>query len=355
MKNNYLSLVFFFFLFALHLSTDAYSETTSSVLPQKIESIQSEINSLKREDKNISSDIEILRRDQVNYKIEKDLLKEAYSSNLSMINILITIGLGLVGVLGYLGMRSIKEIKIDYEAELDKLRELKGSFEDELIGLQNKQKEFESQVALLAERNVEQDSRLKVLELIEKIGDLMSHQNWGWALRWADAGLAIDPKNPILLNQKARCCWNLGQLDAAIEVQIELFSVEGTQSNLLNLLELYALAGKEAEFSGLINANKEKIDNLDREMLIKYFKVVILIAANKKKEAIELLNSLIEKHPDQIDVKQPMLGNWSFSEATNCIKSMRNSEQQDLLQQVIAFFSGALTPNELKALIVARS
>ncbi len=47
----------------------------------------------------IEDQLSEVRRDQLNYKIEKDLLKEAYSSNLQIVNAVIAIALGVFAVL----------------------------------------------------------------------------------------------------------------------------------------------------------------------------------------------------------------------------------------------------------------
>ena len=48
-----------------------------------------------------------IRRDELNYQIEKDLLKETYSSNLQTLNLVLTIVLGLFSIIGFLGIRDI--------------------------------------------------------------------------------------------------------------------------------------------------------------------------------------------------------------------------------------------------------
>ena len=156
------------------------------------ENIQSDIRQLKQDVKIASSDIEILRRDQVNYRIEKDMLKEVYSSNLQAINMATTIALGVIGLLGYLGIRSIKEVKLDYTSELNELKKLKADFEMELQSLVGKQKEFENKISELAVTNEKQDRRLKVLELTEKVAELMKGKQWQWALQYIPLGLEID-------------------------------------------------------------------------------------------------------------------------------------------------------------------
>ena len=48
-----------------------------------------------------------VRRDQLNYKIERDLLKNAYTSSFQTINLVLTMILGAFAVLGYLGLRGL--------------------------------------------------------------------------------------------------------------------------------------------------------------------------------------------------------------------------------------------------------
>ena len=68
--------------------------------------------------------IKTISGDRINYRIEKDLLKEAYSSNLQTINMVITFVLGVFAFLGYLGIRDISTIKKEYLLELSKLLSL---------------------------------------------------------------------------------------------------------------------------------------------------------------------------------------------------------------------------------------
>jgi len=44
-----------------------------------------------------------VRRDQLNYRLEKDLLKEAYSSNLQIINGVLVFFLGVISLIGFFG------------------------------------------------------------------------------------------------------------------------------------------------------------------------------------------------------------------------------------------------------------
>ena len=73
----------------------------------------------------IEESISEIRRDQLNYRIERDLLKEAFSSNYQTINIVIAIILGVFSVIGFLGIRDIGTIRRQYFNELNKLNDLR--------------------------------------------------------------------------------------------------------------------------------------------------------------------------------------------------------------------------------------
>ena len=236
----------------------------------------SEIKQLHVELKNVGHDVEILRRDQINYKIEKDLLKEAYSSNIQTINLVITIVLGVLGVLGYLGIRSVKEIQTDYSVELEKLKTLKTQLESEIESVRSKQKEVEGQVGDLAKTNEEQDRRLKVMELIEKISNLIVTKQWGWAIKYVDIALGLDAENTLLLSQKASCHANQGELMAAIETVKKVLALEPENSSeAINLLEYLALTNQRTEFEEIYSRYKVAVDGEHDGSLTVYLEALL--------------------------------------------------------------------------------
>jgi hypothetical protein len=104
--------------------------------------------SKESENENVSNETRIsalevqlkeIRRDQLNYQIEKDLLKETYSTNLQSINTTLTIVLGLFSIIGFLGINNIQTIKKEYLSELEKLRQTTADFQRRAKDLQQKQ------------------------------------------------------------------------------------------------------------------------------------------------------------------------------------------------------------------------
>ena len=84
-----------FILFFVCLTNNVFADTLT--INRKLEDLEFR---LKR-----------IEGNEQNYKLEKDLLKETYSNNYERINFFITIALGLIGILGFLGIRDISSIK----------------------------------------------------------------------------------------------------------------------------------------------------------------------------------------------------------------------------------------------------
>ena len=276
--------------------------------------------------KNVAHEVEILRRDQVNYTIEKDLLKEAYSSNIQTINMVITIVLGVLGVLGYLGIRSVKEIRTDYSVELEKLKTLKTQLESEIEAVRSKQKEVEGQVGDLARTNEEQDRRLKVMELIEKISNLIGNKQWGWALKYVDIGLGLDEKNTLLLSQKASCHANQGELTAAIETVKKVLELEPENSSqAINLLEFLALTNQREEFEAIYSRYKYVVDKECEGSLTVYLEALLWTMGGELAAAKEILRKFVASNG--VEAKN-YLGSWSFNEARTITSKIPAGEQR---------------------------
>jgi hypothetical protein len=84
---------------------------------------------LKGEIRRLEYDVKAIQRDQMNYKIEKDALKEIYSSNLQTINVVIALVLFAISVLavifGYMGFRNIAKARKQYAREIQRIKRLR--------------------------------------------------------------------------------------------------------------------------------------------------------------------------------------------------------------------------------------
>ena len=183
-----------------------------------------------------------VRRDQLNYKIEKDILEKTYGSNTQTISTIVTILFGVFAILGFFGLKDITTLKKDFVAELDKARDARRRLEAKANELEKKQATIEDEYKKLYEQNEKHTAKLKALELIEKIEDIMTSGNYQWGLENLAVALNFDPLNPRLLGQKAMCLWRIDDLANALLTYKQILQIDPRdESALTNCLELMLL------------------------------------------------------------------------------------------------------------------
>lgn len=334
------------------LSTVVLAESDQN--PNKLsEEYNNDIRQLKQEVKFYAEGLEILRRDQINYRMEKDLLKETYSSNLQTINLLITIILGGFTVVGFLGLRSMSAIKSEYSSELNQLKTLKNQFENELKELVKQQEKFQSQVEEITKSDEDQNKRIKLLEIIEKAISYANMKNWDWALEWVAEGLKLDPNNLVLLDTKRHCLWQIE--DYKESIKISRLIVEMNQSNrigpVLNLLESLALMKESNEFEVVFQKYKAEIEKDENNNLIMtYLHVLQNIVNDDITKAKTILSEFI---PDLSGIEADSYFYffdkiWSIDVAQAFKSKLTTEQQKQYLQTLNNFFTGKLSAKQLK-------
>lgn len=303
------------------------------------ENIKDEISELKRDVKSAVNDVELVKRDQLNYSIEKNLLKEAYSSNIERIQIVISIVLGGLTILGFLGFKSISQLKDNYEKELDDLKKLKQDFENQLHTLKEKQQEFESKVDSV---NETQDRRLKLLELIEKVSGIIKSGQWKWALEHISIGLSVDPQNLVLLSQRAHCLGKMGEFKKAIAAWKQI--LESSQadratiiSSVENILEYLALEDNKEEFNSLVSKYQNELDQHRDGAITVYLRTLMLLVGNDLKAAIPELERFASKFTG---IQKNHLEGWSFDEVWSVAMKWEDGLRRQLLFGCVQFFKG---------------
>lgn len=353
----------------LIFSFTSFAATQQSIQGRS-ENSQSDLLQLKHDIKTVASDIEIIRRDQINFRVEKDILKEAYSSNLQSINIILTILLGAGGliawILGYLGLNSIKAVKADYVKELDELKEIKAKFEMELENSKNKQKEleekfarnqqeFENKIGTLTNTNETQNLRLKVLEIIEKVSGYMQTKQWKWALEHIAVGLDIDCDNILLLSQKSTCHGKLGEFSQAIETYKRIIELEPwpkSEPHILNMLEYLAVSNQQDEFAKMYALYKDAIDQHRSGNLIIYLNILLNLIKGDLEKAIEASKAFANKFQSD-DLKKFLGETWSFEEVLLVASRLPTGKQKELLEKTVQLFNGQISTNALMAYLEA--
>ncbi|MCK0161669.1 tetratricopeptide repeat protein [Muricauda sp. F6463D] len=205
----------------------------------------------------LENKIEQVTTNQLNYKIEKDLLKETYSNNYSRIQTIITLILGLISVLGFLGINSIVKTKKEYEKELKEFAGLKTKFENDYNDLKDYQKSFDKQINEINSLNQEQDKKLKILDVKEKANTNISNGNYLQALEYITIGLELEPKDNDLRHLKALAYFRMQQYEDAININKSILADEPKNNNsLYDLAELLLITERNDEFVELRDITK---------------------------------------------------------------------------------------------------
>lgn len=329
----------------------AFLSATPAVYAQRaaMPSLSVKSEELNREVATLRDAVEMVRRDQLNYRIEKDLLKEAFSSNLQTINLVLTLVLGVFAVLGYLGFKGISNIKTQYDAELAELRRLKGTLEAEIGKVTAEQEAVNENIGRLTKESEEQERRLKVLEIKEKVSQLIEAKKYSLALEFCDAGLAMDPENVNLLNGKGLCHMKFRQFSLADEAltKVLVIAPQNTAATT-NLAELYLLTERLADFDTFAAVNKEALIKQRRGLLYDYFQLLRAVVRKDLTEAISIAKSkllVLREGP------MPRLGTWGFDEARWYVQQMPAGPLRTLAANVIFFLDGTKSTKELEAVL----
>lgn len=290
-----------------------------------------------------------VRRDQLNYKIEKDLLKEVYSSNLQMINIVITIVLGVFAVLGYLGLKSINELRIEFREELADLRLTKTNMERDYEQFSERQRQAVVQVEAVNDR---QEDRLKFLEFQEIAEILIVQGQHAEAIEYVSTGLKLEPNNLRFREQFAYCALELKSLNEAViawEQVLEVLPVHGTA--FANLAELYVLTGKVEKSVEILN-NKGEYLVAYGDIFAWYLKCLFAFAQDDIDKLSELIGSQVSELPDDSWMS---FDEWGYSQVKTAFDLTSEDLKTRLFQNVIKVLSGESTISELKSLLVSET
>ncbi len=302
---------------------------------QDIKAITSDIADLKHK-------IEIMERDQINYQIEKDLLKETYSSNYQTINVVIAIVLGVFSIIGFLGLKSISSINKEYKNELENIRKMRFEFDNQIKESSKEQKQLKDRYTEITKINEEQTAKIKILEIQEKASNYISQRNYQRALSYLTIAYELNKKDTTILRLKAHCFWKTDQLANAISTYEELISADPTDTSAkVNILELYLLSDQIAKYEEKVKEYSivftEGNDLVERKI---YFNV---LAKYIKNETISvIINNYLEKLSN--DEKKKRI-NWDFSD----VKKYLSKKPQDLSNKQFVTFIELLEGEKTKS------
>ena len=301
---------------------------------------------LSKEISSLKKDLAKVERDQLNYKIEKDLIRETYSSNYKSMNMIITLILGVVGILGYIGIRDITSIKKEYRQELNSLREIQAEFRIKAKEFDSEKQKFDSEIKEILQQNELQNRKIKFIELKEKIGSLIQNNKNQEVIDFANAALELQPNDEYVLRFKARALCRTNQLDSSLEIYKKLLKIDPeSKINILDSIEVMYFANQHKEAAKLISKNEKMFYEEVNGGLAKYLKIVELYHKDDSKQLIEELKNIID-FENLESLERKYIG-WSFEEAKFYAAHQPKSENQKILQNAIWYLDGQVNGKTL--------
>ena len=311
----------------LAASSTITAQQGQSVQPHSVSS-DSDLPTLRRE-------VEEIRREQLDYRVEKDLLKETYSSNYQMINMVLTIVLAAFTVLSVAGFRSISTIKGDFNRELSTLKNLKARVEAEVHAIEQKQKSDAGAVEELTVRYDQQEKRLRILEIRDKAEELFDNDQIARAMEYVTVGLELDPRDVSLLKVRGRCLGRTGRITEALASYESALELEPGDVDIIeNVAEILAISAQQERLTQLRKEHRVVLER--RPNLVWYLEFMVLVQDPDPELAKDHVRKFIENAQDPSKLT---IADWDFSEATLALPSLF-SKRNSLASRVVGLLSG---------------
>ncbi|MEK0337161.1 MAG: hypothetical protein QQN41_06995 [Nitrosopumilus sp.] len=302
------------------------------------------VNDFKTEIEKIKDQVTEIRRDQLNYRVEKDLLKEMYSTSVRTINVIITIALVVFGIIGFLGIKDIRNLRSEYADELGKLKKLRDKIETDASKIEDTQEKITTDYVDILKKSEEQSTRIKLLELQDKIEGLIESRTYSRALEYIAIALELDPDNIKVLHQKATCLMKTQNWAASVSLYERINKIDPSdETAIVNLAELNLLIKDFDKYRDFYNKNKVIFDSYSNGWLTKYLMVLEHFQANRNEKMKQLISTYIEEIPTE---KEQML-RWIFDEVRNYLKGVPESGEKFLLLEFIKILEGEISKNEI--------
>lgn len=301
--------------------------------------LKSRVDDLERNLKQIDAN-------QLNYKIEKDLLKEAYSVNYERINLSIAAVLGLFTILGFFGFRGIKEIQKEYADELAELKRVKNEFDVKAKEIDIQKIKYETGLEAIIMENQEQNSKIKFIELKDKAVTLFEAKNYDLALDFANTALDIMPEDIKLLTIKARILSYSNQYQDAIKLHKKSLLLQPDDFGILrNLTECLYLANGIDEAKQILATHPDIFADGDLPKVLNIFKIIEAYYSGQKEALLDIVKSYVTVN--NLNDIQTKPNGWSLEEVKYFAHNQPTSDMKVILQNLILYLEGGLSGQTL--------
>ena len=294
----------------------------------------------------LQNDVTEIRRDQLNYKIEKDLLKETYSSNLQTINILITVVLGVFTLLGFFGVRTIGALRKEYSDELKELAKTREQLVSQMGEITREQEEAKKKYTEVASVNDQQEKRLQVLEIQEKADKLLRAGNFIRALDYLSVGLSTSPDDLILLQMKLNALSGINQYSQAIEVGERILALEPNNIHAIqNICEAYLVSERLKEYETLKAKYEEILRKIGDGASIAFFEALRGVVTADVTVVKNSIAEYVRKASPGLSERIP---GWRYSEVMGYLKDKEQSPAKVLFMEFLLVLQGQKDTKDIK-------
>ena len=294
--------------------------------------------------KQLENKIDQTRQNQLNYKLEKDLLKEAYSRNYERIQLIITLLIGIFSVIGFLGLKNIWKLKNSYETELKELQILKIKIEKDYDSLIKKQEKLNEKIEIINKTNKVQNSKLHILEIKEEIDRLIDNKEYFHALEYINIGLKMEPQSISLLQNKSFVFFKLKRYKESIKVHQEILEFNpGDEYSINEFAELLLIVNDNEEFLKLRESNRSILDKSLNSPLTIYLDAFYNYNTKDLKSLKENINVILN---DLEDDERRKHSDWDFQDIKIAIKKNENTEIRKEFINLINILDGFLSKRQ---------
>jgi tetratricopeptide (TPR) repeat protein len=294
----------------------------------------------------VERNLKFVEANQLNYKIEKDLLKEAYSNNYEKISLFITILLGFIAILGYLGIKDIGSVKDKYYNELAELKRIKATFDIKANEFDVEKKKIDNELKAIIRENQEQNQKFKFIELKEKMSSLHHKENLPLALEFAKAALEIDPTDLDCLFTKGQILTKTNQLEGALVCFKSILDADPKNKiSIINYIECLYFLGQTSEADTLVIENESIFETEGRENI----KILFEIISNYHNKDIDKLKAIAKGFVsfENMNHRFNLLEKWDWGDAIYFAHNQESGEHKLVLEHLIMYCNRKLTGKRL--------
>lgn len=334
-------------LLVILCSCASYSAADSTIYL----SLKDSIRQISKATGALQEELKIIRRDQINHEIEKNLLKETYSTNFTTFNAVVSIMLVIFGFFGFFGLRDINTQKKEYNTEFENKKRL---FEE--LNSKNKQllANFETKISNIDEEltdlktNIEQENvnsrnRLNLIYFKNNVTTSIEAKDYNIAYNILKENPSLAEENIDLLIQKGFLEIKLLHFKDAIQTQKLIIEKNNSTVAKTNLIELLLLDNQYNEAVNYLEQYNSNISELFGPVIIDYLEVFSVFI---KKDYTCLRNRI--KNSKLILVNS-YNNNWDFDILFRNINKLNQSVEKNKLFK--NYIYAILKPEETNELL----